>query len=198
MLPDTPAPIANYVPGVRVGKLLYLSGLGPAPRADGKEYLGKMDADLTLEEGYDAARLVGINLISRIKGENRRSGQGEAHRQAALDGGLDPDLYRSARGGQWLLRPPGRGVWRQGTPRPIRGWHVGVAGQYSGGNRDDRRGRRLIIPIARVLSSGRLGLNPSISVPITTPTGLKVMSDVQKKVLYLSPRFKIMQVGISP
>ena len=68
-LPEAPSPIANYVPGVRVGKLLYLSGVGPAPRADGKEYLGKVDADLTLEEGYDAARLVGINLISRIKGE---------------------------------------------------------------------------------------------------------------------------------
>ena len=68
-LPPTPAPIANYVPGVRVGNFLYLSGLGPSPRADGQEYLGKVDADLTLEEGYDAARLVGINLISRIKGE---------------------------------------------------------------------------------------------------------------------------------
>lgn len=68
-LPQTPSPIANYVPGVRVGNLLYLSGLGPAPKADGKEYLGKVDADLTLEEGYEAARLVGINLIARIKGE---------------------------------------------------------------------------------------------------------------------------------
>ena len=68
-LPDTPAPIANYVPGVRVGNLLYLSGLGPAPRADGREFLGKVGEDLTLEEGYEAARLVGINLIARIKGE---------------------------------------------------------------------------------------------------------------------------------
>tara|TARA_Y100000588_G_C13998016_1_gene814407 strand:+ start:157 stop:624 length:468 start_codon:yes stop_codon:yes gene_type:complete len=68
-LPDTPPPIANYVPGVRVGNLLYLSGLGPTPRADGKEYLGKLGEDLTREEGYEAARLVGINLIARIKGE---------------------------------------------------------------------------------------------------------------------------------
>ena len=68
-LPDTPPPIANYVPGVRTGNLLYLSGLGPAARADGSELTGKVGADLTTEEGYEAARLTGINIISRMKGE---------------------------------------------------------------------------------------------------------------------------------
>ncbi len=68
-LPQAPSPIANYVPGVRVGNLLYLSGVGPAPSPDGKEYSGKLGTDLTIEEGYAAARLVGINLVSRIKGE---------------------------------------------------------------------------------------------------------------------------------
>lgn len=68
-LPAAPSPMANYVPGVRTGNLLYLSGVGPAPGANGKEYSGKVDSDLTLEEGYEAARLVGINLIARIKGE---------------------------------------------------------------------------------------------------------------------------------
>jgi enamine deaminase RidA (YjgF/YER057c/UK114 family) len=57
-LPTAPQPMANYVPGVRTGNLLYLSGVGPAP-----------DSELTVEEGYQAARLVGINLIARIKGE---------------------------------------------------------------------------------------------------------------------------------
>lgn len=68
-LPEAPQPMANYVPGVRTGNLLYLSGVGPAPSPDGKEYSGKVDSQLTVEEGYQAARLVGINLISRIKGE---------------------------------------------------------------------------------------------------------------------------------
>lgn len=68
-LPDTPPPIANYVPAVRTGDLLYLSGLGPAARADGSTLIGKVGSDLTQEEGYEAARLTGINIISRIKGE---------------------------------------------------------------------------------------------------------------------------------
>ena len=68
-LPSTPAPIANYVPSVRTGNLVYLSGLGPASRADGTAPSGKVGRDLTTEEGYEAARLTGINIIARIKGE---------------------------------------------------------------------------------------------------------------------------------
>ena len=62
-------PIANYVPGVRTGNLLYLSGLGPASRADGTAPSGKVGRDLTTEEGYEAARLTGINILARMKGE---------------------------------------------------------------------------------------------------------------------------------
>ena len=68
-LPDAPSPIANYVPAVRTGNLLYLSGSGPAARPDGTSPKGKLGADLTVEEGYEAARLVGLNLIGRLKAE---------------------------------------------------------------------------------------------------------------------------------
>ena len=68
-LPSTPPPIANYVPGVQTGNLLYLSGLGPSDRADGTTPSGKLGADMTVEEGYEAARLTGINILARIKGE---------------------------------------------------------------------------------------------------------------------------------
>ena len=67
-LPETPPPIANYVPGVRTGNLVYLSGLGPASRSDGTTPSGKVGSDLTTEEGYEAARLTGLNIISRMKG----------------------------------------------------------------------------------------------------------------------------------
>ena len=66
-LPPTPSPAANYVPAVRTGNLVYLSGLGPAPRPDGTIPRGKVGGDLTKEEGYEAARLTGINVISRMK-----------------------------------------------------------------------------------------------------------------------------------
>ena len=68
-LPDSPAPMANYVPGVRTGNLLYLSGLGPASRPDGTTPSGKVGRDLTTEQGYEAARLTGMNIIARMKGE---------------------------------------------------------------------------------------------------------------------------------
>ena len=68
-LPDSPAPMANYVPGVRTGNLLYLAGLGPAARADGSAPQGKVGKDLSVEEGYEAARLTGINILARLKGE---------------------------------------------------------------------------------------------------------------------------------
>ncbi len=64
-----PPPIANYVPGVRVGNLIFLSGLGPADRADGTTLSGKVGRDLTQEEGYEAARLTGINILARMRGE---------------------------------------------------------------------------------------------------------------------------------
>ena len=68
-LPSEPVPIANYVPGVRTGNLLFLSGLGPADRPDGTTPSGKVGRDLTTEEGYEAARLTGINILARIKGQ---------------------------------------------------------------------------------------------------------------------------------
>ena len=66
-LPESPQPIANYVPAVRTGNLLFVAGLGPAARPDGTTPNGKVGKDLTQEEGYEAARLVGINLLARLK-----------------------------------------------------------------------------------------------------------------------------------
>ena len=67
-LPDSPAPVANYIPVVRTGNLIYLSGVGPTAKADGSAYVGKLDSQLTVEEGYEAARLTAVNMIARLKG----------------------------------------------------------------------------------------------------------------------------------
>ena len=62
-LPQPPKPVGNYVPGVRVGNLLFLSGHGPS-RVDGVPAArGKVGRDLSLEDGYKVAREVGINLL---------------------------------------------------------------------------------------------------------------------------------------
>ncbi len=68
-LPGTPPPAANYVPAVRTGNLLFLSGIGPANRPDGTAPKGKIGQELSVEEGYEAARLVCLNLLARLKGE---------------------------------------------------------------------------------------------------------------------------------
>ena len=67
-LPESPAALANYVPVVRTGNLIYLSGVGPAKKSDGSEFKGKLGSALNVEEGYDAARHTAINIIARLKG----------------------------------------------------------------------------------------------------------------------------------
>lgn len=61
-------PVANYVKAVRTGNLLFLSGHGPS-KADGTNIQGKVGSDLTIEEGYAAARQTGISILSTIKNE---------------------------------------------------------------------------------------------------------------------------------
>lgn len=61
-------PMANYVKAVRTGNLIYLAGHGPS-RADGSNITGKVGADLTVEQGYEAAKQTGISILSTLKGE---------------------------------------------------------------------------------------------------------------------------------
>jgi enamine deaminase RidA (YjgF/YER057c/UK114 family) len=65
-LPNTPAPMANYVPSVQTGNLLYLSGQGP--RSGNNQFkTGKVGGDVTVEEAYQHARMVGLQLLSAAK-----------------------------------------------------------------------------------------------------------------------------------
>lgn len=65
-LPTAPEPVANYVNGVRTGNLIFLAGKGPK-RADGSEITGKLGADVSIEEGYEGARLTAINQLAVLK-----------------------------------------------------------------------------------------------------------------------------------
>ncbi|MSO63350.1 MAG: RidA family protein, partial [Acidobacteria bacterium] len=66
-LPAPPAAIGIYVPAVRVGSLLFVSGHGPANLPDGTRPLGKVGRDLTLEQGKDSARRVGLNVLTSVQ-----------------------------------------------------------------------------------------------------------------------------------
>jgi enamine deaminase RidA (YjgF/YER057c/UK114 family) len=61
-------PVANYVNAVRVGNLIYLAGKGPK-NADGTDITGKVGKDLTIEQGYQAARTVAIQHLAVLKAE---------------------------------------------------------------------------------------------------------------------------------
>lgn len=65
-LPTPAAPVANYVPYVITGNLVFISGqvtLGP----DGFEYQGKVGADISVEDAVKAARLCAINILAQLK-----------------------------------------------------------------------------------------------------------------------------------
>ena len=64
-LPNLPKPMANYVPFVRSGNLLFISGQGPRT-LDNRFLTGKVGKDITAAEAYDHARLVGINLLAVV------------------------------------------------------------------------------------------------------------------------------------
>jgi enamine deaminase RidA (YjgF/YER057c/UK114 family) len=65
-LPEAPSPIGNYIGGVVTGNLLFMSGVGPR-KLEGGAVTGKVGTDLTTEEAYDAARLVGLNMLANMK-----------------------------------------------------------------------------------------------------------------------------------
>src|SRR5271154_238085 len=58
-------PMGNYVKVVRTGNLLFFAGHGPT-RADNSNITGKVGKDLTLEQGYAAAKQTGIALLSTL------------------------------------------------------------------------------------------------------------------------------------
>lgn len=70
-LPDAIQPAANYVRHYRTGNLLFISGTGPTDRSP----KGKVGADVSPEDAYQAARDVGLQILATAK--------------EALDGDLD-------------------------------------------------------------------------------------------------------------
>jgi enamine deaminase RidA (YjgF/YER057c/UK114 family) len=66
VLPALAKPVANYVPYRIVGNVLYLSGQGPRDE-NGNMLAGKLGAEISIEEGYRRARLVGLGLLAAMR-----------------------------------------------------------------------------------------------------------------------------------
>ena len=67
-LVEPSAPVANYVNAVRTGNLVFMAGKGPN-LPEGGYVTGKVGTDLTVEEGYEAAKLVATAQLSALKAE---------------------------------------------------------------------------------------------------------------------------------
>lgn len=67
-LPTPAKPVANYVGAVRTGNLIFLAGAGPR-KEDGTYLSGRLGQDTSIEQGYQAARLVGISQLAALKAE---------------------------------------------------------------------------------------------------------------------------------
>ena len=65
-LPDAAAPAANYVPFVKSGTMLYVSGQLPFDKGQ-LIHKGRLGENVSLEDGYKAARQCAINIIAQIK-----------------------------------------------------------------------------------------------------------------------------------
>jgi enamine deaminase RidA (YjgF/YER057c/UK114 family) len=68
-LTKNPNPMANYVPAVRSGNLLFVSGHVPPAAADGSRPTGKLGAEIDIDRGYQVAREVAVALLSTLKAE---------------------------------------------------------------------------------------------------------------------------------
>jgi enamine deaminase RidA (YjgF/YER057c/UK114 family) len=66
ILPPAPKPVGVYKPVLVVDKFLYVSGQGPV-QSDGTLMKGRLGADLDMEQGKQAARQVGLTMLSTIK-----------------------------------------------------------------------------------------------------------------------------------
>jgi len=66
-LPGRPAALANYVGAVRDGSLLFLSGHIPVDSKGDLVVTGKLGRELTVEQGYEQARIVGLNALSTMR-----------------------------------------------------------------------------------------------------------------------------------
>ena len=65
-IPDMPAPLANYVPYKVSDNVVYVSGQGPVINGD-LIYKGKVNEDISIEDGIKAAEICCINIIAALK-----------------------------------------------------------------------------------------------------------------------------------
>ncbi len=137
-LPKPVAPVANYVPFVRTGNFMVVSGQ-LCLDAEGKLVAkGQLGGGVSIEDGQKAARACAINLLAQLKAAlgdlDKIAARGAARRLHQFGAGL----HRRPEGDERRLRPDGRRVRRQGPPCAHHRRRRGAAARRRGRGRSAR------------------------------------------------------------
>ena len=140
VLPALPKPVANYLPYRLAGNILYLAGQGPRD-ANGAHLTGKLGAEISIEEGYRRARLVGLGLLAAM-----RDALGSLDRVDYIVKLLGmvkrgAGVQRLAQDHQWLLGSFRRNIRRSRSSCPLRRRQCHAAQSDFSGDRGHRRGQ---------------------------------------------------------
>ena len=65
-IPEVREPVGSYIPATRSGNLVFCSGQGPFEEGE-PLYTGTVGGDITVEEGYEAARICALNCLAAVK-----------------------------------------------------------------------------------------------------------------------------------
>ena len=120
-LPDANDAVANYVCVQRVGNMLYFSGCGPM---SGRTplYQGKLGSELTVEEGYNAARAAMLALLGQLKQELGDLDRVKRFVKTACLRCLRPGLHTATSRSQRRIRPVGGSIRRAWQACPQCNW----------------------------------------------------------------------------
>ena len=134
VLTEPAAPVANYVPFVRTGNLLSVSG--QICHEGGKLVAkGKLGADVSIEDGQKAARACAVNVLAHVK--VALGDLDKVVRVVRLSGFVNstPDFVEGSESHEWRVRPYGRGVWRQGQAFALDHRRRGLTAERGDGSR---------------------------------------------------------------
>ena len=114
VLPTPATPVANYIPFVRVGALLFVSGQICLDASGKLVAKGKLGDGVSVEDGQKAARACAINVLAQVKAA---LGDLDKVKQVARLGGFinsSPSFPGGSQSHERRLRPHGGGAGRQG------------------------------------------------------------------------------------
>ena len=141
VLPTPASPVANYIPFVRAGALLFVSGQICLDASGKLVAKGKLGGGVSVEDGQKAARACAINVLAQVKAA---LGDLDKVKQVVRLGGFinsDAGLSRRPQSHERRLRPHGGGARRQGPACAHHGGRGGAAGGCRGRGRGRVRGR---------------------------------------------------------